>query len=119
MIWEEYHKALAPLEDERRLRRPVVPTECDHGGHLYYLLLNSTTERDTFIKEMARKGINCVTHYMPLHSSPAGRRYGRVSNSEMTVTNSVSETLVRLPIWIGIEEHQPRIIDAIYEIFQK
>lgn len=100
-LWEAYHDALEDLEDDGRLRRPVVPSHCVHNAHMYYVLLASGTDRDRFVQRLAEAGIKAVAHYVPLHSSAAGRRYGRVHGS-LEVTDRVSEQLVRLPLWVGL-----------------
>jgi dTDP-4-amino-4,6-dideoxygalactose transaminase len=98
-VWHAYHDALEDLEDEGRLQRPVVPGHCTHNAHMYYVLLKPSGDRDRFIQRLAEAGVNAVSHYVPLHSSAAGRRYGRVHGS-MEVTDGVSEQLVRLPLWV-------------------
>jgi dTDP-4-amino-4,6-dideoxygalactose transaminase len=103
--WNRYHEALAPLEAEGALRRPVVPPECDHNAHMYYVLLGTGTDRQAVLQALKQEGVNAVFHYVPLHSAPAGKRYGRVHGS-MAVTESLSERLVRLPLWVGLTPQQ-------------
>jgi dTDP-4-amino-4,6-dideoxygalactose transaminase len=80
---------------------------------MYYVLLAPGIDRQLVLSELKRNGINSVFHYVPLHSSPAGQRYGRVHGA-LEVTNRQSERLVRLPMWVGlIEEQQDRIVDAL------
>jgi dTDP-4-amino-4,6-dideoxygalactose transaminase len=111
-VWEAYHVAFEDLENEGRLRRPVVPSHCVHNGHMYYLLLEPGIARDAFIEDLSSAGVNAVFHYIPLHSSPAGRRFGRVHGS-LDVTTDVSERLVRLPLWMGMDESiVQRVISA-------
>jgi len=110
-IWHRYHSALSDLDRAGRLRRPVVPEDCEHNAHMYYVLLSNLHERERFIATLKADGINPVFHYIPLHSSPAGRRYGRTSGS-MKVTDDVSDRLVRLPLWLG-EMDQDRVVGAI------
>ncbi len=110
-IWERYHAWAAPLEARGIARRPVVPPECTHNAHMYYLLLPSRAARTQFIDGLRARGIDPVFHYVPLHSSPAGQRYGRVSGS-MEVTDSVAGRLVRMPLWLGLEEHLDAVLDA-------
>lgn len=111
-LWRRYHAAFAAFERKGRLRRPVVPTHCHHSAHLYYLLLPSRKKRDAFIRQMGRQGIHTVFHYIPLHSSPAGKRLGRMAGS-MTNTDHLSSRLVRLPLWIGLEKNLDGVIDRI------
>jgi dTDP-4-amino-4,6-dideoxygalactose transaminase len=113
-IWEQYHQAFADLEGKGKLRRPVVPEECGHNAHMYYLLMNSLQERDMFISRLKDLGINAVFHYVPLDSSPAGRRFGRPSGG-LQVTRSASERLVRLPLWVGLEEHLDAVLPHMLE----
>ncbi len=101
-IWRDYHRGFEPLEAEGLLRRPIVPPEAEHAGHVYYLLMPSGEERDHAIAELRDREIQAVIHYVPLHSSPAGVRFGRASGP-MPVTDSVSERLLRLPLWIGMD----------------
>lgn len=109
-IWERYHAAFEPLERAGRVRRPVVPGDCGHNAHLYYLLLRDLADRTAFIETMKEAGINCVFHYVPLHSAPYGRQAGRAAGN-LPVTTELAERLVRLPLWLGLEEHQARVIE--------
>lgn len=104
-IWQRYHKALAPLETAGLLRRPIVPEGCRHNAHMYYALLSPGTDRQAILDEFSRNGILSVFHYVPLHSSPAGQRYGR-AHGDLIVTNSVAERLIRLPLWIRLKKTQ-------------
>ncbi|SFK88368.1 dTDP-4-amino-4,6-dideoxygalactose transaminase [Rhodanobacter glycinis] len=110
-LWNTYHSFFATFEGNGKLRRPIIPPGCVHNAHMYYLLLNSVDERGRFIEQMKALGVQTVFHYIPLHSAPAGRAHGRVSGS-MEVSDSLSERLVRLPLWVGLEEHMPHILDA-------
>jgi dTDP-4-amino-4,6-dideoxygalactose transaminase len=117
-IWNAYHAAFEELEADGRLRRPVVPDHCVHNAHLYYVLVERGT-RDEFIEQLGEHGIRAVFHYMPLHSSPAGRRYGRAHGS-LEVTDSVSERLVRLPLWIGMTNSDiQRTVDAVTLVVER
>jgi dTDP-4-amino-4,6-dideoxygalactose transaminase len=100
-VWEGYHEALEDLENEGRLRRPVVPDHCAHNAHMYYVLLETRRDRVRVIQHLSNIGVSAVSHYVPLHSSLAGVRYGRVHGS-LEVTDDVSERLLRLPLWIGL-----------------
>lgn len=111
--WELYHELLEPLEKEGLLRRPVVPADCQHNAHMYYVLLDSAASREQLLDDLKRQGIGAVFHYVPLHASPAGERYGRVHDS-MAVTERQSERLVRLPLWLGISEaEQNQVVEQI------
>lgn len=112
-IWNRYHDAFQSLEMSGRLRRPVVPLDCKHNAHIYYLLLRDLAERSDFITAMSRNDINCVFHYVPLHSSPAGKRYGR-AHGRFDITDAQSERLVRLPMFFELSEgQQERVVEAV------
>lgn len=112
-IWDIYHSLLAPLEDEGMLRRPIIPIDCQHNAHMYYVLLNPKLDRQAILSELKRHEIYAVFHYVPLHSAPAGKRFAKVHGS-MAVTESQSERLLRLPLWVGLEqEQQHRIVDVL------
>ena len=114
-IWYRYHEALDSLEKEGRLRRPIIPEGCLHNAHMYYFLLDSLESRTVLIDRLKKQGVNTVFHYVPLHSSPAGQKYGRV-HGEMTYTNTLSERLLRLPLWVGLnKEKQQIVIDSIID----
>ncbi len=108
-IWDRYHAWAEPLETKGLLRRPIVPEHCTHNAHMYYLLLQSLQKRTAFIAQLKAAGIGAVFHYIPLHSSPAGRRFGRTSGA-MTVTDDVADRLVRMPLWLGLEEHFEHVV---------
>jgi dTDP-4-amino-4,6-dideoxygalactose transaminase len=108
-LWNNYHQWLAAPEAEGRLRRPVIPGNCVHNAHMYYLLLPDLEARTRFIGRLKEADIHCVFHYVPLHSAPAGQRFGRV-HGDLSVTDAMSDRLVRLPLWLGMEEHQTEII---------
>lgn len=111
-LWQGYHAAFAELEAEGCVRRPIVPEGSHHNAHMYYLLLPDLSARQRLIEMLQAVGIHAVFHYVPLHDSPAGQRYGRTVG-DMAVTREVSERLVRLPLWLGLEDHQQRVIDAV------
>ncbi|MBS0477401.1 MAG: dTDP-4-amino-4,6-dideoxygalactose transaminase [Proteobacteria bacterium] len=111
-IWDTYHNAFAEAEAAGLLRRPVVPEHCGHNAHMYYLLLPDLGRRTAFIDRLRKVGINCVFHYIPLHSAPAGKRLGR-SHGELPVTVELADRLVRLPLWLGLEDQQDEVIRQI------
>ena len=111
-MWQRYHEALEPLESRGLARRPVVPDGCRHNGHMYYLMLPDLAARTRFIASLSDGDIQAVFHYVPLHSSPMGMRVARAASS-LENTVRASERLVRLPLWVGLEEHQDRVIAAV------
>jgi len=103
--WDCYHTMLAPLEAEGLLRRPIVPVECSHNAHMYYVILSGDVSRQDVLERLAQNGINAVSHYVPLHTSPAAQRYSR-AGCDLRLTETLSSKLLRLPLWIGIGEAQ-------------
>jgi dTDP-4-amino-4,6-dideoxygalactose transaminase len=118
-IWQRYHAMLEPLEQSGLLRRPIIPADCQHNGHIYYVLLPPGTDRQAVLRELKSHQINSVFHYVPLHSSPAGLRFGR-AHGDLSLTNSLSERLIRLPMWLGLSEgQQQRVSDVLAKILKK
>lgn len=113
-IWTTYHQWLADAERSGKLRRPVIPTHCQHNAHMYYVLLPDLEHRTAFIERLRQAGVHSVFHYIPLHNAPAGQRYGR-AHGELPVTTEMADRLVRLPLWIGLEEHQAQVIQHVLE----
>lgn len=116
-LWALYHAALSELEDEGLVRQPLMPDYCHHNAHMYYLLLPGLEMRTAFLKFLSEAGIMAVFHYIPLHSSPAGLRFGR-THGELARTQSVSERVVRLPLWIGLgETGVTRVSTVVHDFF--
>lgn len=112
-IWDQYHALLAPMEAQGLLRRPIIPAECQHNAHMYYVLLPEDANRAEVMASLKRDGISSVFHYVPLHSAPAGLRYGK-SHGPLAVTQRQSERLIRLPLWVGLtDDQQSRIVDSL------
>ncbi|BAN36684.1 TDP-4-oxo-6-deoxy-D-glucose transaminase [Sulfuricella denitrificans skB26] len=109
-IWNTYHEAFSEIELKGLVRRPVIPDSCQHNAHMYYMLLPDLAERGKFIADLRQAGISAVFHYVPLHSSPEGSRQSRMASDGMDVTQNVSDRLVRLPLWLGIEGEQEKVI---------
>lgn len=111
--WRHYHDRLAALEAEGLLRRPMVPNTCQHNAQIYFVLLSPGIQRQAVLEELRRQEVSALFHYVPLHSSPGGRRYGRV-HGELAVTERQAEQLVRLPLWVGLSEaQQDRVVQAL------
>lgn len=117
-IWQRYHQGFADLEAEGKVRRPIVPPECQHNAHMYYLLLPNLKSRTTLIDKLDACGINAVFHYVPLHSSPAGRKYGR-TQGDLFLTQELSDRLVRLPLWVGMDEYIDYAIEKVITIVRQ
>ena len=115
-VWHAYHDAFSETEDRWGVRRPTVPDGCMHNGHLYYLLLGSERERDTFIELMAARGIQTVFHYVPLHQAPAAAALARTSGT-LGVTERQGSRLVRLPVWPGMTQGEiEQVVDATFDV---
>jgi dTDP-4-amino-4,6-dideoxygalactose transaminase len=112
--WERYHTLLEPLERDGLLRRPIVPAQCTHNAHMYYVLLAPGIDRDRVLTGLRSAGIGAVFHYVPLHSSPAGRRVGRTAGA-LAVTEAVAERLIRLPLWVELTGAQQACVAAALE----
>jgi dTDP-4-amino-4,6-dideoxygalactose transaminase len=113
-IWSTYHERFAELEGDGMLRRPTVPPACGHNAHMYHLRLDRRERRDGLIATLAAGDIQALFHYIPLHSSAAGQRYGRIAGA-LPVTDRTSETLVRLPLWVEMAEADVERVCAAVE----
>lgn len=114
-IWDRYHAAFETLERAGRVRRPIIPDDCGHNAHMYYLLLRDLDDRTAFIQAMKAENIQCVFHYVPLHSAPYGRKIGRAVDG-LPVTTELADRLVRLPLWLGLEEVQDQLIETALRV---
>jgi dTDP-4-amino-4,6-dideoxygalactose transaminase len=114
-IWGRYHNALAGLERTGALRRPIIPATCKHNAHMYYVLLSEQIDRQRVLAALKAEDIYAVFHYVPLHDSPAGRRYGRCHGT-LPVTERQSKQLIRLPLWFGLSQTQQ---DRVIQILEK
>ncbi|MGH8691139.1 MAG: dTDP-4-amino-4,6-dideoxygalactose transaminase [Burkholderiales bacterium] len=113
-LWNRYHIRLEASERAGRIRRPIVPPGCRHNAHMYYVLLPSAEHRTRLIARLKARGISAVFHYVPLHSSPAGQRFGRAAGA-MHNTDQLSSTLLRLPLWLGLGSDVPDAIASEIE----
>jgi dTDP-4-amino-4,6-dideoxygalactose transaminase len=112
--WQRYHELIESLENKGMLKQPIIPDYCLHNGHMYYIILAPHIDRQKVLDSFKCNEIWSVFHYVPLHSSPAGKRYGR-THAELNVTNKISEQLVRLPLWIGItDEQQDKVVNVLH-----
>lgn len=112
-VWNKYKLELKEFESKGLIKLPFVPDDIKFNAHMFYILLNSLKERTDFINYLKEQEILSVFHYIPLHSAPAGIKYGRVG-SEMENTNSISDTLVRLPLFFQLsDEDHHYIINSI------
>lgn len=117
--WRMYYAAFKPLQEAGRLKLPCVPDGCVHNAHMFYVKLKDLPERTKFIAFLKERGICAVFHYIPLHSAPAGLKFGRFAGEDEYTTRE-SERLVRLPLYYGIgEEDVEKVIAAVREFCDK
>jgi len=117
-VWDLYHEALEPLEHAGRLRRPVVPADVEHNAHIYYVLLDGDDVADV-LAELNARDVNAVFHFVPLHTSPAGRRFGRAAGL-LPHTEATAQRLIRLPIWSGMSEGQAlRVVETLAAVVRE
>jgi len=116
-IWERYQSGIAPWAEEAGIGLPCIPPGCEHPYHMYYILTPSLERRQAVIAHLRERGIAAVFHYLPLHLSTMGRRFGG-KPGDCPVTEDVSERLVRLPFYYGLgEEDQDSVIRSLREFF--
>jgi len=111
-IWSTYHQWFASLEKQGKVRRPIIPGDCTHNAHMYYLLLPNLEKRTAFIQYLKKRDIGAVFHYIPLHNSPMGKKFGRTAG-KLKNTQELSERLVRLPLWLGVEDELAEVIQHV------
>lgn len=117
--WHEYYDAFKSLADNGLVELPVVPEECKHNAHMFYIKLADLEQRTKYMTYMKSKGISTSFHYIPLHSAPAGQKFGRF-NGKDEYTTSESNKLVRLPMYYGLtDEDRNAVIEATKEFFDE
>ena len=114
-VWDKYNKFFKTYEKQGILRCPVIPLECRHNAHMYYILFNDIQTRTEYIDYLKENNISSVFHYIPLHSAPMGIKYGRCAG-DMTVTNKISDTLLRMPMFYELEDED---LNKIFELTDK
>lgn len=116
-LWDRYHKELADLEFKERVRRPIIPAHTKHNAHLYYLLTGSLAERKALLEFLRDRGILAVTHYVPLHSSPGGKKFARYAG-DLRVSRDTEDRLIRLPLFYDLTiKEQAEVISAIHDFY--
>ena len=117
--WNSYHEAFLPLEAAGKLVLPTIPEDCVHNAHMYYLKCKDLEERTAFISYLKENGVQAVFHYVPLHSAPAGLKFGRFDGEDVCTT-AESDRLVRLPMYYGLNDSdRNRVISVVKEFFEK
>lgn len=117
-LWKSYHEGLKDLESQGHLRRMQIPADCQANGHIYYFLVDSEATRIKLFTHLKERGIQAVSHYVPLHSAPAGIKYGRTVG-ELEVTTHQAACLVRLPMFVDLtKEQQTIVLQAVHDFFK-
>ncbi len=116
--WNEYYELLKPLALKGSIELPTVPAECMHNGHMFYIKAKDIEERTALSAYLRERGIYTVSHYIPLHSSPAGQHFGRFYGEDKHTTKE-SERLLRLPMYYGLtQDNVQRVADGIKEFYK-
>lgn len=113
--WNMYYEGLKELAKENKIELPYIPDECEHNAHMFYIKCKDLDERTRLISYLKENGVNSVFHYVPLHSSPAGKRFGRF-NGEDKFTTKESERLMRLPMYYNLDKND---IDYVIDLIKK
>ena len=117
-IWNAYAEAFRPLAQEGKIELPTVPADCVHNAHMFYVKLRDLAQRTAFIRYLRDREISSVFHYIPLHSSPAGLKFGRFCGEDVYTTRE-SDRLARLPLYYGMKpEDRERVIDTVLSFFR-
>lgn len=116
--WKQYYERLQPLAAEGKIELPVVPEGCKHNAHMFYIKCKDIKERSAFLAYMREKGVGCVFHYIPLHSAPAGIKYGRFVGEDVYTTVE-SERLARLPMYYGLSQEEIDLVcDNVFDFYK-
>ena len=116
--WEQYYRLLSPLAAEGRIKLPVIPEGCVHNAHMFYIKTGDLEERQALIQALREQGILAVFHYIPLHSSPAGKKFGRFHGEDRYTTRE-SERLLRLPMYYSLTEENVNDVVSVIEEFYR
>ena len=115
-VWNSYYKAFKTLAKSGRIEIPTIPNDCTHNAHMFYIKLKDLDERTSFITHMKEHAIGCVFHYIPLHSAPAGQKFGRFFGDDVYTTKE-SDRLVRLPLWYGMTDEMTEEVVKVAKAF--
>ena len=116
--WDAYYEMLTPLADAGRIELPVVPEECEHNSHMFYIKTAGIEERTALSAFLKENGIGSAFHYVPLHSAPAGQRFGRF-HGEDRYTTVTFERLLRLPMYYGLKPDEVEFVCSKIEEFYR
>ena len=114
--WNAYYEGLRDLRDKGVLEIPVVPESCVHNAHMFYIKVSDLEERTKMIDYLKEHDVNAVFHYIPLHTAPAGVKYGEFRGEDRYTTKE-SERLIRLPLYYGLGKDVEKVIDAVRKFY--
>lgn len=114
--WKQYYEALLPLEKAGQIELPKIPDGCEHNAHMFYFKVKDLEERTTLLNYLKANGIYAVFHYIPLHSAPAGKKYGEFHGEDVYTTRE-SERLIRLPMYDGLQTEQIHYITEMLKAY--
>lgn len=114
--WKQYYEELLPLEKARQIELPKIPDGCEHNAHMFYMKVKDLEERTKLLEYLKVNGIHAVFHYIPLHSAPAGRKYGEFHGEDVYTTRE-SERLIRLPMYDGLQTEQIHYITEMLKAY--
>ncbi|MCK5535623.1 MAG: dTDP-4-amino-4,6-dideoxygalactose transaminase, partial [Bacteroidales bacterium] len=117
-VWNSYYNYIKPLEEKGYLELPIIPSKCEQNGHMFYIKVKDLEERTKVLKYLNDNGIYAVFHYVPLHSAPAGLKFG-MFYGEDHFTTTESERLIRLPMYYGLKETEiKKVLETINAFYQ-
>lgn len=117
LCWNEYYKELTELREKGYIELPVIPSDCMHNAHMFYIKVKNIEERTRLIRFLKCKDIGAVFHYVPLHSAPAGKKYGVFAGRDIYTTKE-SERLLRIPMYYGLQKQDiETVYNAVFEYF--
>ena len=115
--WQYYYDQLKPLADAGKIQLPIIPDDCTHNGHMFYVVCDSVVQRTALIDHLKQQGVSSVFHYVPLHSSPAGEKFGRFHGEDENTTR-ISDCLTRLPLYYDInDQERQQVVDAVKSFY--
>lgn len=115
--WNRYYEMLRPLQEKGYMELPVIPENCVHNAHMFYIKVENLEERTKLINFLRGNEINAVFHYIPLHTAPAGRRFGEFRGEDVYTTKE-SERLIRLPLYYGLGEDVEKVVEAVQSFYK-
>ncbi len=116
--WQVYRDNLREIAEEGYIELPHIPDECTHNAHMFYIKTKDIQERTRLLAFLKERGVGAVFHYIPLHTSAAGRKYGRFSGEDVFTTKE-SERLLRLPLYYGMSDEKYEVIERVREFYKK